>query len=104
MDRTPCATSINFCSCSAVSAPESCTAVSIRSSRVSSLTTQSRQSLAYTREWVSRMVTVSSGHFFVRAYSAMVIDMQEPSADMSRSYGPGPRSVPPTATGSSATR
>ena len=43
------------------------------------------------------------GHCLRRAYIAMVMDVHEPSAARSRSYGVGPLSVPPTDVGSSLT-
>src|SRR5207249_2519305 len=65
---------------------------------------QSAQSSACTRECRRRTATSPSGQRFLRAYSAMVIDVHAPRPARRRSYGPGPVSVPPSATGSSATR
>src|SRR5205814_4436724 len=65
--------------CSSVRSPSRAISLSIRSSmpcRVS----HSAQSSAWTREWRSRTVTPVSGHCFRRAYSAMVMEVQAPSA------------------------
>src|SRR5205823_7450175 len=79
MDRHLLAISSALSRCSSVRSPSRAISLSIRSSmpcRVS----HSAQSSAWTREWRSRTVTPVSGHCFRRAYSAMVMEVQAPSA------------------------
>src|SRR5437667_356639 len=89
--------------CCSVSSPAIVISLSIRSSMPCAVS-HSAQSSAWILEWRKRTVTPLTGHPFLRAYSAIVIDVQPPRAASSRSYGPSPRAVPPADTGSSGLR
>ncbi len=79
-----CAMTRSCSRCSGLSAPVSVIAVSIRSS-LPSFVSHSAQSMAWIFEWLSVTLTARSGHCLRRAYSAIVIDVQAPSAASSRS-------------------
>lgn len=64
--------------------------------------THSSQSFWWTLLWDNLTDTPVSGNFLRSAYMRIVMTVQEPRADKSKSYGDGPRSPPPTLAGSSA--
>src|SRR5439155_9178270 len=97
------AISSSLARCCSVSSPATVISLSIRSSMPCAVS-HSAQSSAWILEWRRRTVTPLTGHPFLRAYSAIVMDVQAPRPASSRSYGPSPRSVPPADSGSSAIR